>query len=153
MIRWTPLIAASLLALLSACSGTPKLDSSSSQLQAMAKGGRTSENSLSLVVLGDSLSRNADPATQGPKIGDMVTFDVKTSVAEPYVRVTCYVNGIAYYMEMHGFFSSYPGGQTFTLGPNWIWTNQAANCTAELTSFARGKTGVLATQTFTVLGQ
>lgn len=153
MIRWTPLIAAGLLALLSACSSTPA-PQSTAQLGVMAKGGgTTTDNSLSVVLLGaDGAARMADLGST-PKIGDQITFEVKTRVAEPWVRVTCYVGGIAYYTKIHGFFQGYEGGQTFTLGPTSIWTHQSANCSAQLLTFSRGKTGVLANTNFEVMGQ
>jgi hypothetical protein len=89
--------------------------------------------------------------TGGPWIGDQVTFTLSTSATFPYVKVECY-QGSLVYSQTHGFFPTYPWGQTYQLGPTSKWTAGSASCKATLFTTSGTKTSTLGTTSFTVSG-
>jgi len=98
---------------------------------------------------GSSIRLVANSADRLAHFKGQVTFAVTTSVAEPWVNVMCYQGDLWVYGEWHGFFPSYGGGQTFTLGPTPSWQSGDADCTARVVRFSRnGKQSALATTSF-----
>ena len=69
-----------------------------------------------------------------PNWADTVTFDISTTAtASPYLRVTCYQNGVLVYGADAGFYPDYPwpGARLMPLySPSW--TGGAADCVAVL---------------------
>ena len=105
-----------------------------------------SASSITLVVLADATSTDgagdvvASVVSPGPTYGSAVTFDVSTTrTDEPWVRLRCYdaSSGELIASGWHGFFPDYTFGQDFELA-SAVWTGQAANCVAELTSSTSG---------------
>jgi hypothetical protein len=104
-------------------------------------GGGAKGASISLVVL--------DSADGLPHFGGQVTFDVSTTVTQPWVNLSCYQDGAWVSGQWHGFFPGYTWGQTFTLGPTPSWQGGAADCTARLVRFgSNGRETTLATTSF-----
>jgi hypothetical protein len=89
------------------------------------------------------------PRAGGPAIGDYVTFQISTSDPQPYVRAQCFVGRTLVYSQTHGFYASYPWGQTYRLGPTSLWTSGSASCRADLITAGNA---VLATTSFSVSG-
>lgn len=79
-------------------------------------------SSVALVILDGS----------APSIGDLATFNVSSSTETVWVAAKCTQGGQVVYQENHGFYPSYPWGQTYTLGPTSLWESGDASCTAEL---------------------
>ena len=91
------------------------------------KGGRhsspTGSGTLTLVLLN---------STDGlPHFGQVVTFNVATSAAYPYVTLNCYKDGAWVYTLTAGFYAAYPFTRYYSLGSS-SWTSGAADCTADL---------------------
>jgi hypothetical protein len=108
------------------------------------KPGPSTGSSVSLAVL--------DPAATSASFGDQVTFTVSTSVSTTWVNAKCFQAGALVYSETHGFYPSYPWGQTYTLGPTSLWQGGGADCSAELYTLDRRQRQVtLATTTFSVV--
>ena len=110
-------------------------------------GANKSTSSLSLIVLNSSTA--AASATGAPRWGDLVTFDVSTTVTNrPYVTLNCYQDG-AWVMSMTaGFYADYGPGKVFALSGT-SWTGGGADCTADLHYAAHnGRKVTLAELTF-----
>lgn len=158
MIRWTPLMAAGLLALLSACS-------SSKTVPALNAAGGTantadvatimaSPNTDSTLVSASSIKLDIlDNATDQGYVGDKATFLVTTPAAEPWVEVKCYQDAKLVYSEMRSFFSENKEDRIFTLGPTASWTNGSVGCGAELVIKNKRKLTMLARTAFIVSGK
>lgn len=108
-----------------------------------SKGGG-SGGSLSLVMVTD---KNSDGL---PNLGDTVTFNLSTSASFPYVQVSCTQNGSLAFSQTNGFFTSFPWGQNYTLGPTSAWQSGGANCTARMFTVNNSRQTTLATTSFTV---
>jgi hypothetical protein len=114
-------------------------------------GGKGGGSSLSLVQLGGAAA--ASGASTDPWFGEQVTFDVHTSSTTPTVVAECYQDKTLVYAESHGFWDGSMFGTIFTLGPTDRWSGGAADCSARLVDYSRGKNGqTLATTTFHVTG-
>ena len=84
--------------------------------------------------------------------GQRVTFDVYTTATEyPYVTLRCYQNGGLVYQLTNAMFAT-SLNKIFTLGPTPSWTSGAANCTADLHTWAsrNGRVTTLASTSFDV---
>jgi hypothetical protein len=113
---------------------------------AIAKG-----NGNNSVALLRSTSVTDSATSSDPNFGEQVTFAVTSTVAQPYVLSECFQSGTRVYAEVHGFYSGYPWGQTYTLGPTQMWSGGSARCTAKLIDY--GHNGrVLADTSFNVNG-
>src|SRR5262245_11510841 len=116
---------------------------------AIAGGKGGTSNTVALVRFTDA----AKTATSSDaNFGEQVTFEITSSVSQPYVLAECFQNGTRVYAELHGFWSGYMFGTTYTLGPTQTWQAGGADCTASLVDQSRGKTRVLATTSFRVNG-
>lgn len=105
-------------------------------------GSATASGSLSLVLINSSDGL--------PHWGQTVTFDVTTTVSQPYVTLNCFQNGAQVYTMTAGFYASYPFTHYYTLSSS-SWTSGAADCTADLHySTSSGKRVTLATLSFPV---
>lgn len=102
-------------------------------------------SSLSLRMVQDA---NNDGA---PNYGDVVTFNVTTTQAYPWVTVNCSQNGNSVYSQTAGFFPSYQFPKTYTLGPTQSWSGGAASCNATMfTVSSNGRDKNIATLNFSV---
>jgi hypothetical protein len=110
------------------------------------KGGGT--NSVALHRYTDA-ARTATSSSEA-NFGEQVTFDVTSSVSQPYVLAECFQDGTRVYAELHGFWSGYMFGTVYTLGPTQVWQSGGADCTASLVDQSRSRTRVLATTSFHV---
>ena len=79
--------------------------------------------------------------------GDSVTASVVTTIAQPWVQLTCYQNGTTVLNQYIGFYAGYPWSQVFSLG-TWMWTSGAADCNARF--FDGSNNATLATTSFHV---
>jgi hypothetical protein len=72
--------------------------------------------------------------TSGPNWGDIVTFDIATTATtEPWVHLSCSVNGTVVATGWDGYFVGSLTSRTFGLySPQW--TSGAADCVAYLTT-------------------
>jgi hypothetical protein len=108
-------------------------------------GGGSSSGSLSLVMVTD---KNSDGL---PNYLDTITFNVSTSYAQPYVRLECKQAGTLVLSQTSGFYPDYPWSHNYQLGPTYVWTAGAADCTAVLLGPAtHNKTSTLASMAFVV---
>ncbi len=82
-----------------------------------------------------------------PNYGDSVTFNVSTTVSQPWVQLTCYKDGDTVLNGFVGFYAGYPWAQYFALY-TWKWTGGAADCNARL--FDGSNDATLATMSFHV---
>jgi hypothetical protein len=84
---------------------------------------------LALVMVDDV---NHDGA---PNYGDTITFTVTSSLASPYVSVTCTQNSTLVYSASAGFYADFPwpGARNMPLSSP-SWTGGAADCVAVLES-------------------
>jgi hypothetical protein len=88
-------------------------------------GGSTATGTLAVVMVADA---NNDGA---PNFADTITFNVTSSLASPYVSVTCSQGGVLVYSASAGFYADFPwpGARNMPLySPSW--TGGAADCTA-----------------------
>jgi len=111
-----------------------------------ARGGKAGGGSVNLVMVQDTDGNGL------PNWAEVVTFDVSTTAANPYVNVRCYQGTAFVYDAWAGFFDSAWFGQTFTLSSSY-WTSGAADCSARLVTFGKnGRERTLATMGFGVGG-
>ncbi len=96
---------------------------------------------VSLVMVNDTNGNGL------PNYGDSVTFNVSTTVSQPWVQLTCYQGGDWVVNQYVGFYAGYPWSQIFPLY-SWKWTSGAADCDARL--FDGSNNATLATMTFHV---
>ncbi len=107
------------------------------------KGGKPSSGtgSFTLVLLN---------STDGyPHYGQNVTFNVASSVSQPWVQLTCYQSGAWVTNQYVGFYPGYPWSQVFPLS-SYKWTSGAADCDGRL--FDGSNNATLATMSFHVYG-
>jgi hypothetical protein len=78
--------------------------------------------------------------------GDRIRFDVTSSVAEPWVRLSCYQGGALVAQGSEGYFERSLDDGVFGLYSP-MWASGAADCTAKLTNSSGS---VLATTSFHV---
>jgi hypothetical protein len=82
---------------------------------------------------------------------DQLTFVRKPEATTAnWVDVACSQAGRVVYTETRGFFSEYPWGTTYTLGPTGYWTGGAADCKATWYTLSNNKRVVYTTLTFSV---
>jgi hypothetical protein len=94
-------------------------------------GGGSGSSSLMWAMVSDANGNGS------PNWGDTITFTVSTSVANPYVTLTCNQNGALVYSASAGFYPEYlwPGARNMPLSsPSWM--SGAASCTADLNNGA-----------------
>jgi hypothetical protein len=89
--------------------------------------GGTATGSLALAMVDDANGNGA------PNWADTITFQVTSSLASPYVSVTCTQNGSLVYSASAGFYADFPwpGAQNMPLSSP-SWTGGAASCKAVL---------------------
>jgi hypothetical protein len=88
-----------------------------------------------------------------PNRNDQVTFNVSTTVASPYVDLSCTQSGSTVYQSSYliGFFADFPWPwlRDVTLSSR-TWTGGAANCTATLEYYNGSKLTVITSLNFDV---
>ena len=113
------------------------------------KGAATKSSWISDPVVVSSSGPSA-AAVSEPRYGDVVTFDVSTNVtSNPFVNVHCQQNGVVVFSGWSAFFDGGLGDRTFGLA-SAAWQGGAADCTADLDTFANGKWKTLASTSFRV---
>jgi hypothetical protein len=81
-----------------------------------------------------------------PNWSDVVSFDISTSEAKPFVHLMCTQNGSLVAQGWDGYFDGALGGRTFGLSSP-SWTGGAASCKANVET---GTGAVLGSMTFSV---
>jgi hypothetical protein len=113
---------------------------------ALAGGKSGSASSISL----SSQTVAAASVAGWPSYGDVVSFDITTPAAHPYVNLNCSQNGAQVSETWEGYFDGALGDRMFGLySPSW--TDGAADCTATLVDYAGGRWKPLASTSFHVV--
>jgi hypothetical protein len=107
-------------------------------------GGGASKSSSSITLVLPS-GASATAATE-PSFGDMVTFAVSTTSANPWVNLQCFQNRA---LVAQGWANLAYASPDFTLSSP-SWTGGAADCTASLEEWANGRMKMLASTSFHV---
>ena len=89
-------------------------------------GGSTATGTISLAPL--VVDRNSNGA---PNWNDVVTFNISTSISQPWVHLLCSQNGTLVAQGWAGYFDGALGGRNFGLASPG-WSGGAADCTARL---------------------
>lgn len=85
-----------------------------------------------------------------PAFGDIISFEVQTDVAQPYVQLLAYQDGILVGEAWEGYWPGALGDRKFVLS-SAHWTSGAAECTATLyENIQHGKSSPLASIHFPV---
>ena len=116
---------------------------------AVPAGGKSGGGSTSSISLAGQSTLAAASVSGWPSYGDLVTFDVLTPAAYPYVNLNCYQGGTLVSQTWEGWFDGALGDRMFGLYSP-AWTGGSADCTATLVDYAGGRWKPLASTGFHV---
>jgi len=106
-------------------------------------GGSTGSGTLAFVMVTDANSNGL------PNWGDSLTFNVTTTAASPFVRMTCSQGGAIVYTFSAGYFADYYWSKNFILS-SASWSAGAASCSATLYTTDGTSNNTLATMSIAV---
>lgn len=89
---------------------------------------------------------------EAPAQGDTITFTVETTAERPFSKVNCYRDGFLIYHSSAGHFDDYYlyFGEPSHLLASLNWVSGAADCTASLEYYAKGRMRTITTFDFHV---